>query len=375
MKGRYCRGMPSSGHERVVVNPRTGDVRPFTASARAFHARLPGFAPTPLREAPATAAALGLERLVVKYEPGRMGLPAFKILGASYAMARSLGADDLDSARTAADRRGITRLVSPTDGNHGRAVAHLARLLGIGSTIHVPATMVAARRDAIRSEGADLRVHDGDYEVAVQRAAVDAAGDATALLVSDADPEGGDASAGAVIDGYETLFAEAGEQLGDAVPDLLALQMGVGGFAAAGLRFAASRGIPAIGAEPAAAACVAASIAAGEPVEIEIGHTTVACLEAGTPSRAAWPDLVGGLAGVVVIADAEADEAMRLLARDGIEAGESGAAGVAALLALGRDPVCGSLAQRVALADAKVALVVVTEGATDPDRYREVVGG
>src|SRR5437588_12987850 len=61
-----------------------------TAEARAFHARLPGYTPTPLTEVPAVAAALGVGRVFVRDESARMGLAAFTVLGASGAGPRVL---------------------------------------------------------------------------------------------------------------------------------------------------------------------------------------------------------------------------------------------------------------------------------------------
>ena len=60
----------------------------------------------------------------------------------------------------------------------------------------------------------------------------------------------------------------------------------------------------------------------------------MAGLDAGTPSAVAWPTLAAGLAGAIVVEDAEADRASRDLAALGVEAGESGAAGLAGLRAL-----------------------------------------
>src|SRR6516165_2830319 len=112
-------------------------VRPPIAPL-AFHRRLPGYAPTPLVDAPRLADELGLGALAVKDESERLGLPAFKILGASWATYRLLVSrlghepqwHDLDGLRTALAPLGELTLVAATDGNHGRAVAHVARLLG-----------------------------------------------------------------------------------------------------------------------------------------------------------------------------------------------------------------------------------------------------
>src|SRR6266446_1156894 len=50
-----------------------------------FHRRLPGYAPTRLVDAPELARYLGVGKLWVKDESRRLGLPSFKILGASWA--------------------------------------------------------------------------------------------------------------------------------------------------------------------------------------------------------------------------------------------------------------------------------------------------
>src|SRR5262249_35064243 len=52
---------------------------------RAYHASLPGYAPTPLAEVPALAAELGAGRVFVKDESARLGLPAVKGPGGSRA--------------------------------------------------------------------------------------------------------------------------------------------------------------------------------------------------------------------------------------------------------------------------------------------------
>src|SRR5215472_18570091 len=68
---------------RPAEQVRTGEVR-------GFHTGLPGYAPTPLTEVPALAAELGVGRVFVKDESARLGLPAFKVLGASWAVRQLL---------------------------------------------------------------------------------------------------------------------------------------------------------------------------------------------------------------------------------------------------------------------------------------------
>ena len=146
-----------------------------------------------------------------------------------------------------------------------------------------------------------------------------------------------------------------------------------GAPSSAGARWAARHGVTAIGVDPAGAPCIAESLAAGRPVTVETTGTSMAGLDAGTPSAAAWPTLADGLAGAIVVGDAEADHAMRDLAATGIEAGESGAAGLAGLRALVEDEACAALRVTARRGDIRSALVVVTEGATDPERYAQVI--
>ncbi len=337
-----------------------------------FHRGLAGYQPTPLIEGGSIARELGLERLLIKDESSRFGLPAFKFLGASWAIAQLLGGgSDLTALRRIAGERGITRLTTATDGNHGRAVARMAAALDLDATIYVPAGMAKARRAAIADEGAVVIDVAAGYDEAVRVAAADAAGDASCRAVNDADLDGSSPVAAWVIEGYSTLFSEIDEQTGGADIDLVMLQTGVGALAACGARWAARHTTAAVAVDPAGAACVAASLAADRVVTVETTPTAMAGLDAGTPSATAWHSLRVGLSGAVVVGDEEADRAMRSLATVGIESGESGAAGLAGLRAVLRDPACAPLLAHVGVP--RSALVIVTEGPTDPDRYRRVM--
>jgi diaminopropionate ammonia-lyase len=324
--------------DRLLANPlAAGDDAPGApaggAAALAFHRSLPGYRPSPLVEAPAAADALGVERVLVKDESSRFGLPSFKVLGASWATHRAVG-----------DRRDVT-LVCATDGNHGRAVAWMARQLGVRAIVFVPDNMVTARREAIAGEGARVEVVAGTYDEAVDRAAALASDDV--LVIQDTAWPGYTDVPEWVIDGYATIGAEI-----DVEPDVVAVQIGVGSFAAAMVRRFAGARIIAV--EPVSAACALASIEAGRLTEVPGPHVSVmAGLNAGRVSPVAWPTLVAGIEAFTAVEDRWAHEAVRLLAADGITAGESGAAGLAGLLAF-RDEL--SLGGTV--------LVVNTEGAT-----------
>src|SRR5262249_57336266 len=76
-------------------------------AASAFHAGLPGYRPTKLIELPALAEELGVSGVFVKDESTRLGLPAFKVLGASWGSRAS--SPGRPRPRRPAMRRGMRR--------------------------------------------------------------------------------------------------------------------------------------------------------------------------------------------------------------------------------------------------------------------------
>ena len=337
-----------------------------------LHRRFPGYAPTRIVDAPGLAAELGVAGISVKDESHRLGLPSFKILGASWAVYRllvgMLGREpewtDFDELRAALAPLGPLTLVAATDGNHGRAVAHMARLLGYRSRIFVPAGTAAARIDAIEREGAPVTVVNGTYDDAVRASAELAADDV--LVVSDTSWEGYTDVPRTVIEGYGTIFAEVDEQLADAPPEVVVVPMGVGALAAAVVHHYATHATIVV-VEPLTAACGLRSAEAGHPVEVPGPHDSImAGLNCGMVSIIAWPVVAAGVDLFVAVDDAASEQAMRDLAGIGVVAGETGAAALAGL----RAAVAAGVPE---LRDRRV-LVLCTEGATDPVAYERIVG-
>jgi diaminopropionate ammonia-lyase len=327
-----------------------------STEAAAFHAALPGYRPTPLRTQPRLAAELGVAAVALKDESDRLGLPAFKVLGASWAVERVLRA-----------RPDVHTLVAASAGNHGRAVAHVAALRGMRCRVFLPARSAAARREAIAAEGAELVIVDGDYEDAVAEAASAGTVDGTAAIadVGDAGP------AEWVIDGYATLFAEAARQ---GAHDIILVPVGVGSLAAAAARFAAQVGAAVIGVEPVSAACLTASLRSGRPARVATPGTTMAGLDCAEVSPAAWPSLRTGIHGTVTVDDAEVRTAVRQLAAAGLAVGESGAAPLAGLRRLVAGPEGSELRATARLGPRTRVLLLMTEGPTDPVTYRRAAG-
>jgi diaminopropionate ammonia-lyase len=346
-----------------VINPHRRDDATAPAAGRSaapeFHRALPGYAPTRLVDSTELADAMHVGRVLLKVETERFGLPAFKILGASWATEQLLGDRDAD---------GIT-LVTATDGNHGRGVARVAKVRGLHAHILVPAGTAQARIDGIASEGAHVEVVDGTYDDAVERAA--ALADDTHLVVSDTSWPGYHDVPRWIVEGYETIFAETDEQSGGVVPDLALIPIGVGSLAVAAANHWPGPRPRLIGLEPETAACAFESIRAGEPVTVPGPHESImAGLNAGTLSELAWPVLRDRYYAFCALEDSWAEEGMRRLAAIGIEAGEVSGGTVGAALAL-----CDSdhIRAEAGLTDESVIYLLLTEGVTNPQSWSRLV--
>lgn len=366
--------------------------------------------PTPLLPLPTLAAQLGVAAVHVKDEGARLGLRSFKALGGAYAVtrlvhARALGLGlpvrpddlprsasgtlDLAEGREAPARRpgasafrqaarGMT-FACATDGNHGQSVAAGARLVGARSVIFVHQGVSQLRRDAIARFGADVREVAGSYDDAVAHALAQAEGNGWNLL-SDTSWPGYEEVPMIVMQGYTLITHELGGQL-ERPPTHVFLQAGVGGFAAALAVSMADlwREAPPrfVVVEPDRAACLMESARQGRRVRIGAREETLmSMLECYEPSLCAWQLLQPLASAFMAVADTQAVEAMRTLAldlpaRETVQAGESGAAGLAGLMAACRD---AAARRALGLNAGSRVLLINTESATDAARYLELVG-
>ncbi len=351
--------------------------RELLEAAWAFHRGMAGYCTTPLVQRDDLAREVKCRSVLVKDESNRFGLNAFKVLGASFGVGAGLDADAQERVRS-----GV--FCAATDGNHGRAVAWIAARLGRRCEIFVPRQTVAARIEAIRREGAAVTVVDGDYDAAVAGCAREAATNGW-TIISDMGYPGYEKFPARIAAGYTTLFREVDDVLGgEAPPDVVVLQAGCGGFASAAcLYYTAMYGArrpKLICAEPLDAMCCMASIRSerGELRSINGADTSImAGLNCGTPSSVAWPILRRTIDGFIAFDDEYAREAMRLLAgapegKRPIVAGESGAAGLGALLA-SSTPECAEWREQLGVGERSCVLVINTEGATDPESYEKIV--
>jgi diaminopropionate ammonia-lyase len=367
MSDRPMRFRINRFRDRSVV-PQSG-----REAIRAFHASLPGYSPTPLISLPGLAHSLGLGAVLLKDEGQRFGLKAFKSLGASWAVHRLRQSGVTLSTVSAA-----------TEGNHGRAVAWTARQLGLRAVIFMTNRASPLRVAAIAGEGAEVCLVDGTYEDAVTTCA-----EQSALhgwqVVADVGYDDYLEIPRWITAGYSTIFGECAEQLesqGLPEPDVIIVQAGVGGFAAAAAEYVRqqSRQPKLVIVEPVEADPLLESASSPDGVPTDSSgaqQTLMAGLNCSRLSLSAWPVLKQGVDLFLTIRDDWAIDAMRRLAHpvpgDGsVVAGESGAAGLAGLLALMEHPPFLPAREHLGLGPGSTILLMVTEADTDPVSWRRL---
>lgn len=353
--------------------------------------RLPGYESTPLHGLPTLAGECGVQSLLVKEEGDRFGLPAFKILGTSWAVyrliAQRLGEapepwTTLEQLRAFAARVGPMTLITASDGNHGRGMARVASWMGWKAVVLMPSGTATARIEAIRGEGADVEVIDGSHDDAIRLARRRADG-STSILVQDSSWDGYETIPGWIVEGYSTLLWEIDDALGrmrETGPDLVLVPVGTGALAGAVIRHYRREGYQKppliIGVEPLGAECALESLTFDEVVTVPgQADTIMAGLNCGTLASIVWPYVRDGMDAVIAIDDEWAKRAMVALAKEGLVAGESGAAATGALLALMKSPDMVPLRQHFGIGKQTRVLTLVTEGITDPEMYARIVPG
>lgn len=382
------------GQARGAYPERLKDTLSLAAHAAAMAeiSTWPGYAPTPLVSLAGLAQVAGLGALHYKHEAGRFGLGSFKALGGAYAVLRLLKREIRHrTGKTASsgdllacafrDIAADITVTCATDGNHGRSVAWGAQLFGCGCVIYIHATVSEGRRAAIARYGAEVVRVAGNYDDAV-READRAAREHGRFVVSDTSYPGYMDVPKDVMQGYSVMVEEALQQWPeDAPPTHVFVQGGVGGLAAAVCahlweRLGDARGRFVV-VEPEHAACLYASAVAGQPVAVHGDlDTLMAGLACGEVSLLAWEVLAAGAADFCTIPDQAAVAAMRLLADPPcgdppLVAGESAVAGLACALMARSRP---ELAKQLGLGPDSRILLFGSEGATDPELYRQLVG-
>lgn len=269
---------------------------------------------TPMQADPSLSARVGHPvHLKLEY---RQHTGAFKLRGASNALL-SLPVADL--------ARGV---VTASTGNHGRALAHAARGLGVRAVVCLSRLVPENKVAAIRALGAEVRLCGQSQDDAMEQVARAVAEQGMTEIPPFDDP--------AVVAGQGTLGLEI---LADCPALTTVLVPLSGGGLAAGVAAAIKARRPGarlIGLSMQRGAAMAASLAAGYPVSVIEEPTLADSLGGGIGlhNRVTFAMCRDLLDGVVLLTEAEIAEAIRHIHRTTGDAVEGAAAvGVAALLA------------------------------------------
>ncbi|MGZ6077741.1 MAG: threonine/serine dehydratase [Myxococcaceae bacterium] len=193
-------------------------------------------------------------------------------------------------------------VVAASGGNHGVAVAYAARRLGLPAKIFVPRIASPAKIDRIRGYGADLVVGGDSY--------------AEALSASEAWMRDTDALTVHAFDQEETILGQGtvALELEAQAPELDSVLAGVGG---GGLRSGIAcwygTRVRLVGVEPEDAPTLTRALAAGRPVDAEVGSIAADSLAPRRVGERGFPILRDTVAQVALVSDEEIRAAQRTL--------------------------------------------------------------
>lgn len=219
-------------------------------------------------------------------------------------------------------------IITASSGNHGQAVAYVAKTLGLRAVVVVPEDVVPAKAAAITADRADLVRHGRYSEERVPFAMELAAQRGLHYVPPFDDP--------LIVAGQGTAGLEVVEQC----PHVEAVVVPVsGGGLISGIATAVKALRPdtrVIGAEPAGADRFARSRAAGAPVKLEGAETIADGLRVLTPGRLTWEVTKRYVDEFASVGDDEILAALRaLLLVAHVVAEPSGSTSVACALRLG----------------------------------------
>ena len=339
-----------------------------------FHKTLPVYEPTPLHILSGIASKYGLGAIYLKDESYRLGLNAFKGLGASFALYKILE-----------QQPNITIFCTATDGNHGKAVAWYASLRGKKAVVYVPKNTSKERIQNIEKEGATVIDTGKNYDETCQIAEQNAKKNGW-MFIQDTSWDGYEEIPAYIMAGYLTQFQEIEIQLqalDNPKIDLVMLQAGVGSWAATGIwhflnQYKENRPKLVI-VEPYESDGILASFKADKRVIPKGNYKTImAGLNCGIPSLSAWEIIKNGADAALKINDDYTKKTMQELYKPWTDdpqviAGESGVGGLAGLKYLMTNPKADDLRKHLKIMPSTKVLTISTEGATDKKMFNSIV--
>ena len=349
--------------------------------------------PTPLIALDGLASASGVEGLWCKHEGHRFEVGSFKPTGPVYAMLsvlkgeirKATGAETV-TTQDLMDRmhESVTREITvsaATSGNHGRALAWGARMFGCRCVIYMNDGVSAGREEAIAAYGAEVVRVPGSYDRTVQRSYEDAERLGYFPISDEKSAEYPHISR-EIIQGYAMVADEIFRQFGGRQPPTHVLVPGGGGRLAAAIcghlweRYGSGHPRVVV-VEPTNSACLYHSaLDDGAATVSSDGRSVMDGLVVESASPQAWEILRAGAFAFLTVPDKAAVDAMRQAAAGvggdpPLVIGETGIAAWAGCLAATRDE---ELKQQLGLDAGSRVVIIATEGATDPEVYRHLVG-
>jgi threonine dehydratase len=259
-------------------------------------------------------------------------------------------------------------VVCASAGNHAQGVAYACARLGVRARVYLPRTTPRQKRDRVALLGGDVvevRVIGEAYDEAAGAAMADAHESGATLVPAFDDPR--------TVAGQGTVVREVVEQLGRA-PDVLVVPVGGGGLLAGTLVWLRERhpGVRVIGVEPAGAACMAAALAAGGPVDLDTVDPFVDGAALRRAGQVTYPIVAAEVASGTTMLTAAPEgavcvEMLELYQSDGIIAEPAGALASAALSSAG---LAGG---GLDIPSGATVVCLLSGGNNDVSRYAEVV--
>ena len=254
---------------------------------------------------------------------------------------KSRGAFNAVVARLERGASTLTRIVTASAGNHGRALAEAAETFGLPLTVFTPAGAPQTKLAAISSLGAELRANGRDYDEA-ERLAKAFAKETGAAFISpynDAD----------VIAGAATVALEIFEEAANT--DTLVVPVGGGGLISgvATVAKALSAAFTVVGVEVEASCAFQTSVRAGTLVEIVPGPTLADGLGGNPdPDTMTFEPIQRLVDRIVTVSEADLEAALvGLVTAEHVITEGAGAAATAAIVG-----------RRVELAGRRAAVIV-----------------
>jgi threonine dehydratase len=269
---------------------------------------------TPVRASTALAAVAGVPVWLKLEHYQTTG--SFKLRGATNALLALAAAS------------GPRQVAAASTGNHGRALAHAAQSLGMRAVICMSALVPDNKVRAVAAAGGEIRIIGRSQDDAQREVDRLVAEEGFAGIAPFDHPD--------VIAGQGSIGLEIAAELPDAAEILVPLS---GGGLIAGIAAAVKAGNPkarVIGISMARGAAMAASLAAGRPVEVEEVETLADSLGGGIglANRHTFAMVRALVDDVILLSEAEIAEGIRFAYEQEGEIIEgAGAVGIAALLA------------------------------------------